>query len=311
MAINSEVHPIITIGIPCFNSERWVKSCIESALNQTWPNKDIIVVDDGSTDSSAVILKEFGDSIRTLFTNHQGANHARNQILRHARGEWIQYLDADDCLLPDKLSRQWEEISAPRECDMIYSPVLIEEAGKRVESPIDTRLDVYAQWISWQLPQTGGGLWRKSSLEKINGWNETMPCCQEHELYMRAIKEGMTFRFAPSANAVYRVWSDETLCRRDPRLVIETKTSLIDDLREWMAVRGVWTEQHQAIAGQACLEMARTMAKWDIDAATRYYADRKQRNLINPEGPAAPFTYKFACRLLGFAGAEKLARILR
>src|SRR5438132_11851104 len=101
--------PLVTIGIPCYNSERWIGECVQSALQQTWPATEIIVVDDGSSDNSREILRGFGDSIQTVAAPHRGANHARNEILRRARDEWIQYLDADDFLLPEKISRQFEE----------------------------------------------------------------------------------------------------------------------------------------------------------------------------------------------------------
>src|SRR6185503_12404902 len=114
---------------------------------------------------------------------------------------------------------------------------LVDEFGTRYRAALNPSSDLYAQWLSWQLPQTGGCLWRKTSLVSIGGWNEGVPCCQEHELYLRAIKSNLRFRFAPSANAVYRIWSDATLCRRDPRQVVRMKSALLDDLRAWMQDR--------------------------------------------------------------------------
>ena len=191
--------PLVTIGIPCYNSARWIKAAVESALAQTWPEKEIIVVDDGSTDGSREILGGFGDAIRVIFAEHRGSNPARNEVLRSAKGEWIQYLDADDYLLPEKIARQFSETDGGTGCDVIYSPVWIDQNNERSASVLDTKLDVYTQWIAWELPQTGGCLWRKETLEKLNGWNEAMPCCQEHELYLRALKAGMRFRLAPDA----------------------------------------------------------------------------------------------------------------
>ncbi len=69
---------LVTIGIPCFNSARWLQSTIESALAQTWKNREIIVVDDGSLDHSKVIASAFGDHIRLITSDHYGATYARN-----------------------------------------------------------------------------------------------------------------------------------------------------------------------------------------------------------------------------------------
>ncbi len=302
---------LATIGIPCFNSAQWLRTAVDSALAQTWADIEVIVADDGSTDGSREILREFGSAVRVIFSEHRGANHARNQILREARGEWIQYLDADDLLLPQKIERQFEETNHGVDCDVIYSPTLIDEKGERRAGAINPAYDIFAQWIAWQLPQTGGCLWRKQALEQVGGWNEAMPCCQEHELYLRALKNGARWCFAPTPNAVYRIWSDETLCRRDPRQVIGIRTGLIEQLREWLQTRGEWTPQHQRVAAQACFEMSRSLAQMNLSEAKAYHAARKRDNLIHIDGPAASLPYRLSYWALGFAGAEKLARAMR
>jgi GT2 family glycosyltransferase len=305
--------PLITIGIPSFNSARWLGQAIESALGQSWPEKEIIVVDDGSTDDSAAIARRFGDRVQIIVTENRGGNHARNQALRASKGDWIQFLDADDYLEPDKLSRQLAETNEGAETDVLYSPTWIEDLGKgtREASEIDPRYDLYGQLLSWQLPQTGGALWRKTALESLGGWKVGQPCCQEHELYLRALQAGLRFRFAPTPHAVYRIWSEQTVCRRDPRQVIHVRTKLMDALQDWMQARALWTSDHSRIAGQAFFEMARTLAKYDLTEADAYFRERKSRGLIHLAGPAAPRAYRLAHRLLGFTGAEKLAAARR
>ena len=96
------MQPLVSILIPCYNAERWVGQAIESALAQTWPNKEVIVVDDGSTDGSLEVIKSFGDRIKWETGPNRGGNVARNRLLELSHGEWIQYLDADDYLLPAK-----------------------------------------------------------------------------------------------------------------------------------------------------------------------------------------------------------------
>ncbi len=303
--------PLVTIGIPCFDSEQWIGQAVGSALAQTWPNREVLVIDDGSSDNSRQVVESFGESVKLFRTAHRGANFARNEILRRASGDWIQFLDADDYLLPEKLARQFEENPGNGQCDVIHSPVINEQGSRRETDRFDEQLDIFSQWISWLLPQTGGCLWRRGVIESIGGWNESMPCCQEHELYMRALMAGVRFHRAPTANAVYRIWSENTLCRRDPRRVIRVRTDLIDKLREWMKERKLWKDEHNATAARACFEMARTWAKYDLSEARAYHEGRKRQNLIQLEGPAAPITYRLAYWALGFGGAEKLARSLK
>jgi glycosyltransferase involved in cell wall biosynthesis len=305
------MNPVVSIAIPCFNSARWLGQAIESALAQTWPEKEVIVVDDGSTDGSADVARQFGDRIQLIVTENRGGNRARNSAWQAARGEWVQFLDADDYLEPEKIARQLAEGGSA--ADLLYSPVWVEDLERktRTATEIDTGLDLFNQWFSWQLPQTGGGLWRRSALQALGGWKEDQPCCQEHELYLRALQAGLRFVFAPTPHAVYRIWSEETVCRKDPRLVIRVKTALIDELRAWLTQRHQWTAAHQRVAGRACFEMARTWAKYDRAAAAAYHRERRMRHLIDPSGPAAPFAYQLIYRTLGFVPAEVLAAARR
>jgi Glycosyl transferase family 2 len=306
------MNPRVSICIPCFNAAQWIAQAVQSALDQTWPNTEIIVVDDGSTDNSVERVRKFGGRVNLLEARHCGSNAARNTALKATTAEWVQFLDADDYLEPEKLTQQFREAGDDITADILYSPVRVEETARdgRSESyttHIDRKLDLFAQWIAWQLPQTGGALWRRASLIALGSWKEGQPCCQEHELYLRALKAGLRFHFTPTAHAVYRVWSEDTLSRRDPRLVVGIRTGLIDDLRDRMTVRGLWTNAHARAAGRACFEMARTLAKWDLENAVAYHDERKTRGLIHLAGPAAPRGYRVAYLALGFAAAEKLA----
>ena len=305
------MEPQVSVVIPCFNAARWIRGCVESALAQSGVSVEVIVADDGSTDGSREILREFGNTIRLLETPHRGAPCARNAGLAVAQSEWVQFLDADDALTPDKLARQFAEGNGGTLADVLYGPVLIEEEGHRRPSDLNAELDLFAQWFAWHLPQTGGGLWRRTALAALGGWKESQPCCQDHELYLRAMQAGLRFVFTPSPGAIYRVWSDETLCRKDPRLVVLEKTQLFNRARAWLTERGRWTARHARIAGQASFEMARTLAKVDLAEATAYHAEQRAAGLIALAGPAAPPLYRACYHLFGFAGSERIARILR
>ena len=305
----------VSVCIPCFDSVRWIAQAVQSALDQTWPDVEVIVVDDGSTDGSLAVLENFGGKIRLISGAHRGGNHARNEAVRAATGEWIQFLDADDYLEPEKIARQLAETCSGADADVLYSPVWIEtvkgDHATRELSETSPAADIHTQWIAWQIPQTGGCLWRRAALGAIGGWREDQPCCQEHELYLRALKAGHRFVFAPTAHAVYRVWSEETLCRRDPGLVVRERTRLIDELRAWLEESGQWTATHQRAAGRACFEMARTIAKYDMLEAAAYHRDRRTHGMLYLDGPAAPSAYRLAHWLFGFKAAERLAAARR
>jgi glycosyltransferase involved in cell wall biosynthesis len=99
--------PLVSIIIPCYNAEPWLAETLESALAQSWPAKEIILVDDGSTDRSRTIARRYSAAgVIVLEQQNRGASAARNAALAHARGDFIQYLDADDLLAPDKIECQ-------------------------------------------------------------------------------------------------------------------------------------------------------------------------------------------------------------
>lgn len=99
--------PLVSILIPAYNSEKWITDCIQSALAQTWRRKEIIVVDDGSTDGTLEIASRFtSEEFTVIFTENRGAAAARNQAFQLSKGDYIQWLDADDLLAPNKIESQ-------------------------------------------------------------------------------------------------------------------------------------------------------------------------------------------------------------
>jgi glycosyltransferase involved in cell wall biosynthesis len=94
------------VVIPCFNAGCFIGEAIRSALHQTWPPEEVLVIDDGSTDESVEVVSGFGPPVRLFRQPNQGAATARNVGIRAARGDWIAFLDADDLWDADKLRKQ-------------------------------------------------------------------------------------------------------------------------------------------------------------------------------------------------------------
>src|SRR5215475_8742407 len=105
---------LVSILIPAYNARAFLRQTLESALAQSWTRKEIIVVDDASTDSTLSIAKEFA-SRGVRVASHQsrlGAAAARNKAFSLCQGDYIQWLDADDLLAPDKIEKQMAVLEA-------------------------------------------------------------------------------------------------------------------------------------------------------------------------------------------------------
>ncbi len=99
--------PLVSILIPAYNSEEWIADTLRSALRQTWQRKEIIVVDDGSRDRTTEVARQLASKQVTVVSiENGGAAAARNHALKLSQGDYIQWLDADDLLAPDKIERQ-------------------------------------------------------------------------------------------------------------------------------------------------------------------------------------------------------------
>lgn len=114
--------PLVSIVIPNYNGGEFLNDCIQSAINQSYSNIEIIVVDDGSTDDSGEILSHYGGQVKLIQTSNRGAAAARNLGISIAEGEFIAFLDSDDWWASDKISRQVEKLTKDN-CDLVYCGV--------------------------------------------------------------------------------------------------------------------------------------------------------------------------------------------
>jgi glycosyltransferase involved in cell wall biosynthesis len=113
--------PTVTVIIPVFNREDMIERAVRSVIDQTWKTVQLIVVDDGSTDRTPEVLRQFTSHALVLTQPNRGAYPARNLALQHARGELIAFLDSDDAWLPQRLEKQVALMNAAPSVDLVYS----------------------------------------------------------------------------------------------------------------------------------------------------------------------------------------------
>jgi glycosyltransferase involved in cell wall biosynthesis len=181
--------PLISVVITTYNRAHYLGEAIESVLAQSYGNREIIVVDDGSTDHTPHIVAGFGDRVRFVRQENRGTGAARNAGITQATGEFLAFLDDDDVWTEDKLARQTQVFETSPETDAVYghmeqfvSPELDDEhrarfrhlAGQVVQAPIAPAI-----------------LIRRASLDRVGLFDESLQLGVEMDWYARLCEAGL------------------------------------------------------------------------------------------------------------------------
>jgi glycosyltransferase involved in cell wall biosynthesis len=220
---------MISIIIPCYNASSTLRMTVDSVLAQSYPEKEVIIIDDGSVDESAKIIKSYGAAIVAESQPNQGVSAARNQGTRLARGEYIQYLDADDLLTPDTLAKRiealeatcadvaytdWEQFTISADGSICKGGIIAVPFDRLAEDPEAA----CASSTFWAPP--AAILYRRWVVEGIGEWNPRLPVIQDARFIFDAARIGARFTRVEGVGALYRL-SDDSLSRRSAELFIK------------------------------------------------------------------------------------------
>ena len=215
-------NPLVSVIIPVYNAEKYIAEAITSVINQTWPNIEIIIIDDGSTDRSLEIAKAFsGEKIKVYTQPNQGATVARNYGLKESRGDYIQFLDADDLLSSDKIEGQVLRLNGSLThvcvCNTIHFtdgenhldiPITHEWFAEESDNPVDFLLKLYAG--DEVMPGYGGmiqpnaWLTPKNLIEKAGPWKEFKCPDDDGEFFCRVLLASDGVKFSSKGLNYYR-----------------------------------------------------------------------------------------------------------
>ncbi len=204
--------PLISVIIPAYNAEKTIKETINSVLNQTFSDFELIVINDGSKDATLEIISQITDPrLKVISYNNAGASVSRNRGFRNSIGEFIAFLDADDLWTPDKLAAQLAALKNHPECDVAYSWTdCIDESSQFLRRGGYTTVngDAYAHLLLSDILENGSSpLIRRQAFLDIGGFDESLPAGQDWDLYLRlAVKH--QFVTVPKTQILYRVSSD-------------------------------------------------------------------------------------------------------
>ena len=213
--------PLVSILIPAFNAQAWIADTLRSAVAQTWEPKEIIVVDDGSTDHTLTIARQFeSDSVRAVRQENQGAAAARNKAFSLSRGDYIQWLDADDLLAPDKIARQMEALNRGPSNRILLSSAWGQFFYRyRRAKFVPTQLWCDLPPVEWLIRKMGENLHMQTATwlvsreitETAGPWDTRLLGDDDGEYFCRVLLQSEGISFVPEAKVYYRATGSSSL----------------------------------------------------------------------------------------------------
>ncbi len=228
MSIPNESHPLVSVIIPLYNAEQYISDSINSALAQTCPNIEIIVVDDGSTDNGYEAAKKLeSKKVRVLQQVNKGASAARNYGLKHAKGKYIQFLDADDLLNAEKIEDQINRLNGSEDylalCRTVHfnndedyrsGKLITDWFCRDTNDPVDFLLKLNAGYEAIYgyggMIQPNAWLTPKAVIDKAGLWDEAIALDDDGEFFCRVLLASQGVRYSEKAINYYRKFKQET-----------------------------------------------------------------------------------------------------
>jgi O-antigen/teichoic acid export membrane protein/glycosyltransferase involved in cell wall biosynthesis len=213
--------PLVSILIPAYNAQEWIADSIRSAIAQTWPRTEIIVVDDGSKDETLAVARQFeSQGVLVVAQKNQGASAARNNAFSQSHGDYIQWLDADDLLAPDKIAKQMAlVIQGLNQRTLLSSPW-----AHFMYRPYRAQFVPTALWCDlspeeWLLRKMGQNVYMQTAtwlvsreLTEVAGpWDTRLLGDDDGEYFCRVLLASEGVRFVPDARVYYRTFRFDSL----------------------------------------------------------------------------------------------------
>ncbi len=303
----------VAIVIPCYNVEQLVESAVRSVWAQTHPDIELVAVDDGSTDGTLDVLRrlelERPGGLRVLATSNAGACAARNAGMRATQGHYVQFLDADDGLVPDKIAGQLALCADGP--DLVVGGFADHDAAGRTREVMPPGGSAWMALLRTRLGTTSANLWKRAALERVGGWNEELASSQDYELAFRLLKAGGHVAWDLRIVAHILKRTEGSISRTDElgnwRRYIDLRVAVREHLR---AADAHLYSAEIAEADQYLFRAIRVIGRTDTRAALDLHGRVLSKDFAPEPGEALTTTYARLYRWFGFRYAEAAAGAL-
>lgn len=202
--------PLVSVIIPNYNYARYIREAIDSALAQTYPNIEVIVVDDGSKDESQKISESYGDRIITILQENSGVAAARNNGVKNSSGEYLAFLDADDVWLPRKIEKQVDLFESQQDLGLVHVGVKeIDTSGNMLQTRLDGMSgNVSHEFLLFERPVVLGGgsgmMIPHRVFDELEGFDLLLLTSADWDLFYR-VSRSYKIGFVPEVLLKYRI----------------------------------------------------------------------------------------------------------
>lgn len=246
------MRPLVSVIIPCYNSEKYLTETVESVFNQIFHDYEIILINDGSVDSTQKIIESFGKSVRSESIPQSGVSVARNRGTMISTGKFVQYLDSDDLLRPHALGERVDAL-INADADVAYSDWQKLEknahgifyrgtiVSRKIED-INTDPQIALFTDFWAPP--GALMYSRKIVEAIGGWNESLPIIQDARFLLDAALNGAKFVHVPGVGMDYRITHHGSLSTKDPVAFLRDALLNTRQIHAIWERRGILSDRH-------------------------------------------------------------------
>ncbi|MBW4633499.1 MAG: glycosyltransferase [Iphinoe sp. HA4291-MV1] len=304
--------PLVSVIIPCFNADRWIAEAIDSCFNQTYSNIEIIVIDDGSTDNSLEIIKKYEKKIILESLPHKGGNYARNRGFVISKGKYIQFLDADDYILPEKIERQVHFLEATG-ADIVYGDWRHKHHLPDGTSFLDkveisgTQVDVVESLLANWWTAVASLLYRRTAIEKSGDWDEKLCAAQDRDFFLSVAITDVKVVYQSGCYSIYRRYGNVTVSSSSTPIWIESHYAVLEKAEKKLKQMNKLTIKYRYALAKSYFELARGSLL--IDNYSQYLRLLEKTLIVFPDfkrNTTRPL-YLIIQSICGFRHAERIA----